>query len=127
MAKSLTNSVLQHLINIIGCGRLDADILFMGMEEAGGGEANIRTRLKFRPVMDNAGAYKMLGVTHLHWGRRKIKRTWWGMWCIMLRLEGEEPTKENISRYQAEKLGRTNTFALCISFTVVGRQNQPAA
>jgi len=78
----------------------------MGMEEASGGEDNIRTRLMFRPVMDNAEAHKMLGVTHLHWGRRKIQRTWRGMCYIMLRLENEEPTTENIRTYQAENLGR---------------------
>lgn len=105
MAKPLTDSELNHLLNFIGYGRLDADIWFMGMEEAGGGKANIRTRLKFRPVEDNAEAHQMLGVTHLHWGRRKIQRTWRGMCYIMLRLEGQEPTRENIRTYQAEKLG----------------------
>lgn len=48
----------------------------MGMEEAGGKEEDIRTRFKFRPVMDNAEAHKMLGVTDLHRGRRKIQRIW---------------------------------------------------
>ena len=76
------------------------------MEEAGGGETNIRTRLHFRRVEDNAEAHKLLGVTHLHWGKRKIQRTWRGMCYIMLRLEDQEPTRENIRQYQAEKLGR---------------------
>ena len=76
------------------------------MEEAGGGEANIRTRLAFQPVMDNAEAHKMLGVMNLHWGKRKIQRTWWGMCYIMLRLEGTELTTKNIRNYQSEKLGR---------------------
>jgi len=48
----------------------------------------------------------MLGVTHLHWGRKKIQRTWRGMCYIMLRLEGQEPTRKNIRTYQGEKLGR---------------------
>ena len=78
------------------------------MEEAGGGEANIRARLKFRPVEDNAKAHKMLGVTYLHWGRKKIQRTWRGMCYIMLRLKGQEPTRESIRKYQAEKLGRSS-------------------
>ena len=56
--------------------------------------------------MDNADAHKMLGVTHLHWGKRKIQRTWRGMCYIMLRLEGKEPTTGNIRNYQSEKLGR---------------------
>jgi hypothetical protein len=106
MTKPLTDSELDHLLNFIGYGTLDADVWFLGMEEAGGGEANIHTRLNFRPVEDNAEAHKMLGATHLHWGRREIQRTWRGMCYIMLRLEGHEPTRENIRTYQAEKLGR---------------------
>lgn len=102
----LTDAQLDHLLNFIGYGTLDASIWFLGMEEAGGGEANIRTRLRFRPVEDNAQAHKMLGVTNLHWGKRKIQRTWRGMCAIMLRLGGQEPTRENIRTYQAEKLGR---------------------
>ena len=72
MSLPLSDSDLDHLLNFIGYGRLEADVWFLGMEEAGGGEANIRARLKFRPVEDNAEEHKMLGVTHLHWGRRKI-------------------------------------------------------
>jgi hypothetical protein len=106
MSRPLTDLELEHLLNFIGFGRLDADVWFLGMEEAGGGEANIRTRLKFRPVMDNAEAHKMLDVTHLHWGKRKIQRTWRGMCYIMLCLDGTEPTTQNIREYQAEKLGR---------------------
>ncbi len=106
MTKTLTDTGLEHLLTFIGYGTLDADIWFLGMEEAGGGETNIRTRLKFHPVMDNAEAHKMFGVTYLHWGKRKIQRTWRGMCYIMLCLEGNEPTAENIRAYQAEKLGR---------------------
>jgi len=76
------------------------------MEEAGGGEANIGTRLRFRPVEDNAEAHRMLGVSQLHWGRRKIQRTWRGMCYIMLRLKRQESTREKIRTYQADKLGR---------------------
>ena len=50
MTKPLIDSELEHLLNFIGCGTLDADVWFLGNEEAGGGVANIRTRLKFRPV-----------------------------------------------------------------------------
>jgi hypothetical protein len=41
MTETLADSELDHLLNFIGHGRLDADVWFMGMEEAGGGEANI--------------------------------------------------------------------------------------
>jgi len=84
--------------------------LVPGYEEAGGGQANISTQLKFQPVMDNAEAHKMLGVTHLHWGKHKIQRTWRGICYIMLRLEGQEPTRENIRRYQAEILSEPRNY-----------------
>jgi hypothetical protein len=106
MTNPLNDSELEYLLRFIGYGTLDADVWFLGMEEAGGGEENIRTRLNFRPVEDNAEAHKMLGVTHLHWGKRKIQRAWRGMCYIMLRLEDQEPTRENTRTYQAEKLGR---------------------
>jgi hypothetical protein len=62
MTRPLTDPELDHLLNFVGYGRLDADIWFMGMEEAGGGAANLHIRLKFRPMMDNAEARKMPGL-----------------------------------------------------------------
>lgn len=108
MSKPLTDVELAHLLDFIGYGSLTADVWFLGMEEAGGGEANIRTRLQFQVVEDNAKAHKLLGVTKLHWGKRVIQRTWRGMCYIMLRLENLEPSRENIRNYQAEQLGRTH-------------------
>ena len=109
MTKPLTDSELDHLLDFMGYGTLDADVWFLGMEETGGGEANIRARPKSRLVEDDAEAHKMLGVTHLHWGRRKIQRTWRGMRTIMLRLAGQVPTRKNIRTYQAQKLGRVGS------------------
>jgi hypothetical protein len=40
--------------------------------------------------------------------RRVIQRTWRGMCYIMLGLENQEPSTENIRRYQAEQLGRAH-------------------
>jgi len=105
MTTPLSNDQLNHLIKFVGYGRLDADIWFLGMEEAGGGEENIRARLNFKQIEDNAEAHKILGITKHHWGKRIIQRTWRGMCYIMLRLEKTEPTTENIRKYQAEKLG----------------------
>ena len=106
MTEAISNKQLKHLLDFIGYGTLDADIWFLGMEEAGGGEENIRARLNFKQVEDNAEAHKMLGITKHHWGKRTIQRTWRGMCYIMLCLEDIESTTENIRNYQAEKLGR---------------------
>jgi hypothetical protein len=81
------------------------------MEDVSGGEAYIRTGLKLRPDENNAEAHKMLGVTHLHWDKRKIQRAWRGMCTIILilRLEGQEPMTENIRSCQADKLGHAES------------------
>lgn len=108
MTQPLSQKQLDHLLKFVGYGSLNADVWFLGMEEAGGGEANIRTRLKLRTVEDCAEAHRMLGVTKLHWGKRVIQRTWRGMCYIMLRLDHREPTRSNIRQYQAECLGRSH-------------------
>jgi hypothetical protein len=70
---ALQNEELEHLLDFVGYGRLDAPVWFLGMEEAGGGEQNIRTRLKFRTVEDCAEAHRTLGIIHRHWGKRVIQ------------------------------------------------------
>ena len=106
MATALTDTELEQLLNFVGYGKLNADVWFLGMEEAGGGESNIRSRLKFRQVEDCAEAHKILGIIKHHSGKKIIQRTWRGMCYIMLRLEGKPVDAENIRNYQADYLGR---------------------
>ncbi len=106
MTQPLTDQQLAHLLDFIGFGSLSGSVWFLGMEEAGGGEGNIRTRLQFEPVEDCALAQRELGNSTMHWGKRLIQPTWRGMCVIMLRLAGQSPTREAIRSYQAEKLGR---------------------
>lgn len=106
MIQPLTDEQLDYLLGFIGYGNLNGDVWFLGMEEAGGGEENIHTRLNFRTIEDCAEAHRLLGVTKFHWGKRVIQRTWRGMCYIMLELQGEETTTANIRNYQAEQLGR---------------------
>ncbi len=106
MPTPLTDSELDHLLKFVGYGNLNANVWFLGMEEAGGGEDNLRRRLKFKEVEDCAEAHGILGIRKHHWGKKTIQRTWRGMCCIMLELDGEEITTENIRSYQAEVLGR---------------------
>ena len=47
MTNILSDNELDHLLNFIGYGTLDADVWFLGMEEAGGGEAKICTLFDF--------------------------------------------------------------------------------
>ncbi|MBC8504000.1 MAG: hypothetical protein ISR58_21585 [Anaerolineales bacterium] len=106
MTKAITDQELEHLLNFVGYGELDAEVWFLGMEEAGGGENNIRSRLKFRTIEDCAEAHKILGITKHHSGKKIIQRTWRGMCYIMLRLEGMGVDTESIRNYQADSLGR---------------------
>lgn len=105
---ALTDAELQHLLAFVGYGHLNAKVWFIGMEEGGGGEANLRARLKFKPVEDCAKAHEILGITRLHGPQPRIQRTWRGMCYLMLRLAGQTPNAENIRRYQADHLGRTH-------------------
>ncbi len=106
MTIPFTDKEVQHLTKFIGYGELNADVWFLGMEEAGGGEKNLRGRLTFRQVEDCAEAHKKLNITSLHWGKRTIQRTWRGMCYVMLTLAGQPTDRESIRVYQAEKLGR---------------------
>lgn len=106
MPTPITDPELEQLLNFVGYGKLDADVWFLGMEEAGGGEANIRARLKFRTVEDCAEAHQILGITKHHTGKKVIQRTWWGMCYLMLRLAGQPADRESIRNYQADALGR---------------------
>ena len=106
MNKALTDTELDHLLNFIGYGKLSASVWFLDMEEGGGGEANIRARLKFRLVEDCAEVHKLLGIPKFHTGHKVIQKTWRGMCYIMLRLEGKPVDRDSIRNYQAEYLGR---------------------
>jgi hypothetical protein len=106
MTSPLTDTELDHLLNFVGYGTLNADVWFLGMEEGGGGEENVRARLKFRPVEDCMEAHKILGILKFHTGNRVIQSTWRGMCYVMLRLEGKPVDRESIRNYQADYLGR---------------------
>jgi len=101
-----TDDEVEHLLQFVGYGTLGADVWFIGMEEAGGGEASLRTRLQFDPVEDCADAHRLLGITKHHWGPKRIQPTWGGMTRVMLALKGIPPTTENVREYQASRLGR---------------------
>lgn len=121
--RAFTDSELDHLLNFIGYGKLDANVWFIGMEEAGGGEDNIRSRLGFRQVEDCAEAHKILGITKHHTGRKIIQRTWRGMCYIMLRLEEKPVDRESIRNYQADYLGRYQGNSLLCELMPIPKPN----
>ena len=119
----LTDTELDILLNFVGYGRFDAKVWFIGMEEAGGGEDNIRKRLLFRQVEDCAEAHKILGIPKHHWGKKIIQPTWRGMCYVMLRLEGKAANRESIRNYQADSLGRSNGSTLLCELMPIPKPN----
>jgi len=120
---ALQPNELEHLLNFVGYGRLEAPVWFLGMEEAGGGEANLRARLKFRTMEDCAEAHRLLGITKHHWGRRVIQRTWRGMCYLMLKLDNQATDAENIRNYQAESLGRFGGQTLLVELMPIPKSS----
>lgn len=120
---ALLNNELEHLLNFVGYGRLDAPVWFLGMEEAGGGEDNLRARLKFRAVEDCAEAHRILGITKHHWVRRVIQRTWRGKCYIMLKLNNKATDVESIRNYQAESLGRFGGQTLLVELMPIPKSS----
>lgn len=123
MTTALTDNELEHLLNFVGYGNLNAKVWFIGMEEAGGGEDNIRSRLKFSKVEDCANAHKILGITKHHTGRKIIQSTWRGMCYIMLRLEDNPVDRESIRNYQADYLGRFQGNSLLCELMPIPKPN----
>lgn len=110
MSFSFTDDEIDKLLRFIGYGNLDADIWFLGMEEAGGGVDNLRRRLALDPVEDlKVACVDKLGITKHHTGRRVLQRTWIPMCEVMLRLDGKPTNADSKRNYQAEYLGRRGT------------------
>lgn len=115
MSTAFNKTEAEHLLAFIGYGHLQAPTWFLGMEEAGGGEANLRARLKFDQIEDLRNAHLQLGIRCFHDGPRpKIQRTWRGLSYIMLRLNNQEPTRDAIRKYQSRQLGRSSGETLLL-------------
>jgi hypothetical protein len=104
-----TADEIDKLLRFIGYGRLEAPIWFIGMEEGGGGEANLRTRLTFDPVMDLARAQRMLGYgAYFDLPPPKIQPTWRALIQITLGVMGRPTEAEAVAGYQVRELGRAH-------------------
>jgi hypothetical protein len=111
---AITNIELEHLLDFIGYGRLDAEIWFLGMQEEDTRQESTRPRLKFRQIEDLAAAINLSGNPAHISEESNTWLTWHSICHIMLRLHGKNLGKEDISKYQADFLGRENgTTLLC--------------
>lgn len=99
----------------IGFGRRNAPVVFVGMEEGlAKGQSldrDLLHRSKFAPVMDLALACRGMPGTNLN----AAQRTWRPMCDLMLRREGvSAPTLADRTRYQAQRLGRSDGDTLLV-------------
>ncbi|TAM74280.1 hypothetical protein EPN44_11615 [bacterium] len=97
----------------IGYGRLDAPVVFIGLEEGLRNdealEADLLQRSCFAPVMDLEEAHRGIAGAADRFSRHaRIQTTWRAMCHLMLRRGGmPEPTVEERRGYQAVRLGRS--------------------
>ncbi|MHB9033095.1 MAG: hypothetical protein ACYC6L_08605 [Anaerolineae bacterium] len=123
MTSPFTQAELDHLLQFIGYGRLDAPVWFLGTEEAGGGEDNLRRRLKFEKVEDCYRAHQVLGITRFHEGKRVLQRTWRSMCYVMQRLAHLPVDPGSLHTYQAERLGRSGGDTLLLELMPLPKPN----
>lgn len=120
-AKPLKKSELEHLLNFIGYGRLDAPVWFLGMEERGSAKS-FPARLKFKRVEDLKRAHMLTDIREHHIGKRRIQPTWRGMCYLMLSCRDEETGKESIRNYQSDQLGRSNGDTLLLELLPIPKK-----
>jgi len=98
----------------IGYGRLDAPVVFIGMEEGLQQhvpmETDLMLRSRFEPVMDLREAHQGIAGTDKFFSATPVcQRTWRPMCDLMLRREGVcDPEVATRNRYQATRLGRSH-------------------
>jgi len=109
---ALTELELDQLLNFIGYGRLDADLWFLGYEEQPLNDANLRARLNFNQVEDCAEAREKLDISLQKFAEDHLMNAWHGMCEVLLRVEKNEASEENIQQYLTDQLGRADGTAL---------------
>ena len=102
----------ERIESFVGFGSPQAKVLFLGFEEGLQREADLGADLTERSAYgsfeDLYEVQTALGTASKFFGPDpKSQRTWRPMCHLMLRLDGiASPTKEQRSRYQADRLGR---------------------
>jgi len=108
--------LLSFADRFFGYGDLTAPIWFIGMEEGGGGEENIRTRLETwdfrgrRQLEDLAEYHEAMVFEKLTSKKRvSIQPTWEKLIYFQMAAEGAAPTREGVRAFQKSILGRENS------------------
>jgi hypothetical protein len=96
--------------NFIGFGNEDGDVLFLGTEEGLLGtftSGRAATPISIPRTADLRADYSPDASRYFFWRLPKSQRTWRAMSHLMLRRQGiDDPTADQLHRYQAEQLGR---------------------
>jgi len=106
-----TEQQRDQLMSYLGYGNVNGSTWYIGMEEAGGGLANLRARLKFKVVEDLRTAHlELLSIPMHHKPPYKLQNTWRRMCELQLMLESGNPLPtppiDERRQYQARRLGR---------------------
>ncbi|HTV74129.1 MAG TPA: hypothetical protein VME66_10520 [Candidatus Acidoferrales bacterium] len=98
--------------DFIGFGNEEGDVLFLGMEEGLLGTftaAHPAARSEFPRTADLRADYSPDASRFYFWRLPKSQRTWRAMSHLMLRRQGiDDPTDDQLYRYQSEQLGRVD-------------------
>lgn len=96
--------------NFIGFGNEDGDVLFLGMEEGLLGTLTSgcgAPPVSFPRTANLRADYSPDSSRYYFWRLPKSQRTWRAMSHLMLRRQGiDDPTADQLYRYQSEQLGR---------------------
>lgn len=105
MGKINENLLKEFMTNFFGYGNLKGEYWFVGMEEGGcASEERINSKI------EKWGAYDKPTLLDKGSWENKYQRTWGGLIKILLNFENEnEPTLEEVKKFQTEKLGRSNS------------------
>lgn len=113
-----------------GYGDLSAPIWFIGMEEGGGSEENIRKRLETwdergrRRVEDLARYHEAMGVANLTTGRGiRLQPTWAKLIHFQLAAENAPRENSSVKSFQGSVWGRDNSRTCLLKLMPLPKRN----
>ncbi|MFZ4658505.1 MAG: hypothetical protein ACOYNY_15950 [Caldilineaceae bacterium] len=121
MAEFFDDQLLHAFMHhFYGYGNYQADYWFIGMEEGGGDTFDeVCKRLTVwdqrgqQELEDVAEYHIVLGITHPFAEKPKLQPTWAKLIRVLLSIEGETPTKDDVRRYQQQQWAR-RTGNVCL-------------
>jgi len=115
-----TGIAWDRIEQFVGYGRVDAPVVFLGMEEGQSSSASLESdlvyRSQFEPIIDLQTAHRGIDGTGKFFDPvgGSTQRTWRPMCELMIRRQdaGGRPNRQSRLRYQALQLGRSHGDSL---------------